>query len=248
MSSIYEYLLDVTARKGAGYLVLIDPDRKNEGILEELVLTVNSSGVDAILLGGSLFMDGRFHERAARIKTLATVPVILFPGAANQLGPHCDAVLFMSFISGRNPNYLIGEQVIAAPIVKDLELEPIPTGYLLFDGGGNSTVEFMSNSRPLPLNRADIAVAHGLAAQFLGMKMLYLEAGSGARHTVPGEIIASLTSEVDLPLIVGGGIRTPEEARSKVNAGARFIVTGTVVEESDRLPLLGEFADAIHGQ
>lgn len=248
MKSAFNYLLDVRSRKGAGYLVLIDPDRKNDAILEDIVNSVNESNADAILIGGSLLMDGRFHERASRIKQLASVPVILFPGAANQLVPHCDAVLFMSVISGRNPNYLIGEQVIAAPIVKDLGLEAISTGYLLFDGGGNSTVEFMSNSRPLPMDRPDIAVAHGLAAQFLGMKLLYLEAGSGARRSISEDTIMSVSSEVDLPLIVGGGIRSPEDARSKVEAGASFVVTGTAVENATRSDLLREFADAVHGK
>jgi len=246
MNSVWEYLLDIKTEKGAGYLVLIDPDRKNDGILDELVHSVNESGADAILSGGSLFMDGQFQERAARIKELAKIPVILFPGAVNQLGPHCDAILFMSVISGRNPNYLIGEQVIAAPVVKDLGLEPIPTGYLLFDGGGNSTVEFMSNSKPLPLNLPDIAIAHGLAAQFLGMKLLYLEAGSGAHTSVPEEMITSILSEVDLPVIVGGGIRTPDDARKKVKAGSSFVVTGTAVEKPGQLALLKKFADAVH--
>ena len=248
MPSIFRYLLDIKAKKGAGYLVLVDPDRKNDTLLENLLNAVNKSGADAILLGGSLFMDGHFQERAARIKKLAEIPVILFPGAANQLSPHCDAVLFLSIISGRNPHYLIGEQVIAAPIVKDLKLEPIPTGYLLFDGGGNSTVEFMSNSKPLPLQNSDIAIAHGLAAQYLGMKLLYMEAGSGALCSIPEKMITSITSEVDLPVMVGGGIRTPEEARKKVEAGASFVVTGTAVEKSNQLSLLSEFAEVIHGQ
>ena len=150
MNTVFEHLLGIQKEKGAGYLVLIDPDRKNDGILDDLVPAVNESNADAILVGGSFFMDGKFHERAARIKELAKVPVILFPGAANQLGPHFDAVLFMSVISGRNSNYLIGEQVISAPIVKDLGLEPIATGYMLFEGGGSTTVEFMSNTRPPP--------------------------------------------------------------------------------------------------
>ncbi|MFQ6615787.1 MAG: geranylgeranylglyceryl/heptaprenylglyceryl phosphate synthase [Fidelibacterota bacterium] len=247
MKSVFEHLMAAKRDKGAGYLVLIDPDRKNDTILENLVLAVNESGADALLVGGSLIMDGRFQERAATIKSLAHIPVILFPGAASQLGPHCDAVLFMSVITGRNPNYLINEQVIAAPLVKDLGLEAIPTGYMLFEGGGNSTVEFMSNSRPLPLNRSDIAVAHGLAAKYLGMKILYLEAGSGATSSVPGDTISELAREVGLPLVVGGGIRSPEEAGEKVAAGASFVVIGTAAEEPGVSPLLKEFARAIHG-
>ena len=248
MSKTLEYLLDVRKKKGAGYLVLIDPDRKNDGILDDLVPAVNESNADAILVGGSLFMDGKFHERAAQIKELSKVPVILFPGAANQLGPYFDALLFMSVISGRNANYLIGEQVISAPIVKSLELEPISTGYMLFEGGGSSTVEFMSNTRPLPMNRPELAVAHGLAAQYLGMKLLYLEAGSGAKESIPTETIRAVTSETTLPAIVGGGICTPDLAREKVEAGASFVVTGTVIEDANDFSILAKFASAIHGE
>ncbi len=247
MNTVFEHLLGIQKEKGAGYLVLIDPDRKNDGILDDLVPAVNESNADAILVGGSFFMDGKFHERAARIKELAKVPVILFPGAANQLGPHFDAVLFMSVISGRNSNYLIGEQVISAPIVKDLGLEPISTGYMLFEGGGSTTVEFMSNTRPLPMNRPELAVAHGLAAEYLGMNLLYLEAGSGAKESIPTGIITAVASETGLPFIVRGGIRTPELAREKVEAGASFIVTGTVVENTNDFSLLAKFAAAIHG-
>ena len=158
MSGVYSHLESVRREKGAGYLVLIDPDSKNDGKIKSLVESVNKSGADAVLVGGSLIMDSGFGERAKKIKSLSDVPVILFPGSVSQLGPYFDAVLFMSIISGRNPTYLIGEQVIGAPIVKDLGLEAIPTGYMLFDGGSHSTVEFMSNSRPLSMNRPEIAV------------------------------------------------------------------------------------------
>jgi phosphoglycerol geranylgeranyltransferase len=150
-------------------------------------------------------------------------------------------------LSGRNPQYLIGEQVVAAPIINDLGIEVIPTGYLLFDGGANSTVEFMSDTKPLPMNRPDIAVAHALAAEYLGKKLIYLEAGSGATHTIPLEIIQQVAAETNVPLIVGGGIRTPEAARERVAAGASFIVTGTILEENGNNVLMKEFADAIHG-
>jgi len=248
VSSVLEHLMNVRNKKGAGYLVLIDPDRKNDGILDRLVHSVNQSEVDAILAGGSLFMDGKFHERVARIKKISQVPVILFPGAVNQLGPNFDAVLFMSIISGRNPTYLIGEQVIGAPIVKDLGLEAIATGYMLFDGGGKSTVEFLSNTQPLPMDRSDLAIAHGLAAQYLGMRLLYMEAGSGAERSVPEETISALSTEVELPLIVGGGIKSPQEAARKVEAGASFVVTGTVTETDDHKTLMQSFADAVHGK
>ena len=247
MSTVYAHLEKVRQDKGAGYLVLIDPDKKNDGKLEKLVTSVNRSGADGILIGGSLIMDSGFHERAEKIKSMAEVPVILFPGSVNQLGPHCDAVLFMSIISGRNPTYLIGEQVIGAPLVKDLGLEPIPTGYMIFDGGGHSTAEFMSGSSPLPMNRPDIAVAHALAGQYLGMKLIYLEAGSGAESAVPDEIISAVAKNIDIPLIVGGGIRKQAAAVNKVKAGASFIITGTAIESDEGENLLESFADAIHG-
>ncbi|HIC73755.1 MAG TPA: geranylgeranylglyceryl/heptaprenylglyceryl phosphate synthase [Candidatus Marinimicrobia bacterium] len=247
MSTVYSHLEKVRQEKGAGYLVLIDPDKKNDGKLEKLVMSVNRSGADGILIGGSLIMDSGFHERAEKIKSMAEVPVILFPGSVNQLGPHCDAVLFMSVISGRNPTYLIGEQVIGAPLVKDLGLEPIPTGYMIFDGGGHSTAEFMSGSSPLPMNRPDIAVAHALAGQYLGMKLIYLEAGSGAESAVPDEIISAVAKNIDIPLIVGGGIRKQAAAVNKVKAGASFIITGTAIESDEGENLLESFADAIHG-
>ena len=246
MKNIYKYLLETCERKGAGHIVLIDPDRKNDGSFETYVEIVNNSGADAIFIGGSLMMDGQFHERVAKIKALSNVPIIFFPGGANQLNEHYDAILFMSLLSGRNPQYLIGEQVVSAPIISDLKIETIPTGYLLLDGGVKSTVEFMSASHPIPLNRADITEAHALAAQYLGMKLVYLEAGSGAQTPVPTETIQTLSEKVDIPLIVGGGIRTPEDAEKRVHAGASFIVTGTVLETSGSSSLMQELASAIH--
>ena len=243
---VFDKLTKVVKDKGAGFIILIDPDRKNDKKLETLVENANRSGVDAIFVGGSLMMDGKFHERVAKIKALSNVPIIFFSGGANQLNEHYDAILFMSLLSGRNPQYLIGEQVVSAPIISDLKIETIPTGYLLLDGGGKSTVGFMSASHPIPLNRTDITEAHALAAQYLGMKLVYLEAGSGAQTPVPTETIQTLSEKVDIPLIVGGGIRTPEDAEKRVRSGASFIVTGTVLETSDNSSLMQELASAIH--
>ena len=247
MSKVFKQLLDVKSEKGAGYIVLIDPDRKNEDTLAKQVTVANKSNVDALFVGGSLMMDSKHNERVAVIKKEADIPVIFFPGGLNQLNQYYDAILFMSLLSGRNPQYLIGEQVVAAPIINDLGIEVIPTGYLLFDGGANSTVEFMSDTKPLPMNRPDIAVAHALAAEYLGKKLIYLEAGSGATHAIPLEIIQQIAAETNVPLIVGGGIRTPEAARERVAAGASFIVTGSILEENGNNGLMKEFADAIHG-
>ena len=241
---VYNYLEKVIDEKGAAYVVLIDPDRKNESSLEARVESANQNNVDVLFVGGSLMMDGKCNDRVRRIKEVSTIPVVFFPGGVSQLNNHYDAMLFMSVISGRNPHYLIGEQTIAAPLVKDLGIETIPTGYMLLDGGAGSTVEFMSGTRPIPMNRSDVAVAHALAGQYLGMKLIYLEAGSGAKEPVSESLVRQVHEAVDVPLIVGGGIRTPEMAAERVKAGASIIVTGTVIEEDSTL--MADFANAIH--
>jgi phosphoglycerol geranylgeranyltransferase len=244
--SVYQSLLNRLNSQKANHLVLIDPDRKNDSLIPDLVAEVNESGADAILVGGSLIMDSTFEERVKAIKNASDVPVILFPGASNQLTREADAILFMSLLSGRNPQYLIGEQVQAAPVVKHMGLETIPTGYLLMAGGSPTSVEFMSNSQPLPMDKPDIVVAHALAAQYLGMSVVYLEAGSGAQRSVSDEVIQSVSGELDIPVIVGGGIRRPEEAAAKARAGAQFIVTGTIFEQGENHGIMTAFAHAIH--
>ena len=243
--TILNYLLSIKEEKGAGYIVLIDPDKNSEKNLEEKISKINNSGVDAIFVGGSLILDNNCERRVSVIKSLSELPVIFFPGGISQLNKYYDAMLFMSILSGRNPHYLIGEQVVAAPIVKDLGIEVIPTGYLIVDGGNNSSVQFMSGSNPIPIEKPDILVAHALAAQYLGKKLVYLESGSGAKNSIPNELVKAVNSYIDVPIIVGGGIRSPESAYEKVQAGASFIVTGTVIE-NDSMAMIKEFADAIH--
>lgn len=244
--SVFQQLLAKLDHQQANYLVLIDPDQKNDGRIPALVEGANRSGADAILVGGSLMMDDQFETRLAQIKTASDLPVILFPGGVNQVTKHVDAMLFMSLLSGRNAQYLIGEQVHAAPLVKRLGVETIATGYLLFSGGKPTTVEFMSNSQPLPMERVDLAISHCLAAQYLGMAVVYLEAGSGAERSIPDATISAIASTIDIPAIVGGGIRTPETAAAKVQAGAKFIVTGTILEENGDIGVMQAFADAVH--
>lgn len=243
--TILNYLLSIKEEKGAGYIVLIDPDKNSEKKLEEKISKINNSGVDAIFVGGSLILDNNCERRVSIIKSLSELPVIFFPGGISQLNKYYDAMLFMSILSGRNPHYLIGEQVLAAPIVKDLGIEVIPTGYLIVDGGNNSSVQFMSGSNPIPIEKPDILVAHALAAQYLGKKLVYLESGSGAKNSIPNKLVKAVNSYIDIPIIVGGGIRSPESAYEKVQAGASFIVTGTVIE-NDSMAMIKEFADAIH--
>ncbi|MBN2001081.1 phosphoglycerol geranylgeranyltransferase, partial [candidate division KSB1 bacterium] len=172
--------------------------------------------------------------------------VIIFPGSTKQISPYADAILFLSLISGRNPNVLIGEQVVAAPIIKSIGLEAIGTAYMFIESGNVTSAQFVSDTRPIPREKPDIAIAHALAAEYLGMKIIYLEAGSGAKYSVPEELVAAVKKYVSVPLIVGGGIRTPDEARKKVLAGAHFVVTGNVLEKNRDPGLIKAFADAIH--
>lgn len=246
MISVYSHLISIIEERKGVYAVLLDPDQKNHGAIESKVIQANESDVDILLVGGSLMMDGKSHDRVRNIKEISKIPVVFFPGSSSQLNPYFDAVLFLSVLSGRNPHYLIGEQVISAPVIKDLGLETIPTGYLLLDGGAHSTVEFMSGSKPIPMNRPDITVAHALAAEYMGMKFVYLEAGSGAKQSVSKEIINRCAENLNINLIVGGGIKTPEDAASRIEAGASMVVTGSVLESSQNNSLMKEFADAIH--
>lgn len=245
MGKVLDYLLEVRQRRGAGYLVLLDPDRLPAEELERRAAACAEAGADAILIGTSLMFSSFDNAAAfARIKARVEIPVIGFPGDAGQVVPSADAVLFLSMISGRNPELLIGQQVRAAPLLKESGMEVIPTGYLLIESGTLTSVEFMSNTRPIPRHKLDIAMAHALAARYLGMKLVYLETGSGAGASVPDEMVRAVVEYAGLPVVVGGGIRDGDAARAKVEAGAGFVVTGTVVEEDQGR--LRELSAAVH--
>ncbi len=244
----YTKLLEIREKRGAGYIVLIDPDKLSLNDSIELARRAEQEDADVIFIGGSLLSTPIFDELVKQIKAVVTIPVIIFPGGVQQISRYADAILFMSVISGRNPDLLIGQHVMGAPIVKMLNLEAIATGYMLIESGKVTSAEFMSNTKPIPRDKAQIAVAHALAAEYLGMKLIYLEAGSGALHPVPDEMIQAVARNAALPIIVGGGIRTPDVAKQKVAAGASFIVTGNVLEKSKRNGLIREFANAIHKQ
>ena len=230
---IFNNLLQSIKNRGAAHIVLLDPDKKDEESLEERIENANIAGVDALFVGGSLMMDLRCEDRVKKIKSLSKIPVILFPGGIGQLNSHYDAMLFMSVISGRNPHYLIGEQVLAAPIVQNLGIETISTGYILLDGGAGSTVQYISGTTPLPMHRKDIVVAHALAGQFLGMKFIYLEAGSGALNPINANIISNVKKALKIPLIVGGGIKNKSQIQVAYDAGADLVVVGNALEHSN---------------
>jgi len=244
--TIYEKLIQAKETKGAGYLVLIDPDKYGEKEAIDLAVKCADADVDALLLGGSLLFSAAFDEIIQGIRAECDLPTIIFPGSTRQLSPFAHAILFLSLLSGRNPNHLIGDQVIGAPIIKLLGLEPIPTGYLFIESGNVTSAQFISDTRPIPRDKPDIAMAHALAAEYMGMKLVYLEAGSGAKLSVPTEMISAIKGYISIPMIVGGGIRKPEEARDRAKAGASYIVTGNVLEKNSDAQLIKEFAEAVH--
>jgi putative glycerol-1-phosphate prenyltransferase len=241
-----ERLLNIKNTRGAGYLILLDPDKIDRESMPAFVRESTEAGADGFLVGGSLMSTDGFDQTLHTIKSNTSLPVVIFPGSLFQVSSEADAILFLILISGRNPEYLIGHQVIASPIIKKIGLEAISTGYMLVESGKTTSAEFISNTKPIPGDKADIAVAHALAAEFIGMKLLYLDTGSGADSSVPDEMIRRIAKSCSLPIVIGGGVRTPEEARKKVDAGASFVVTGTAIEENSHRTLIREFAAAVH--
>ncbi len=244
--NVFNYLKQVREEKGAGFLILIDPDKFDLDDSEEFFQICNRSGVDAFLVGGSLIRDDFIQEIIQTIKKHSDIPVVLFPGGLNQVSGKADAILFLSLISGRNPEHLIGKHVLAAPLINQIKLETIATGYMLIESGASTTAEYISGTKPIPYNKTEIAVATALAGQYLGLQMIYLEAGSGAEHTVPDKMIRKVSKVLDIPIIVGGGIRSGEAAKRKVDSGADFVVVGNFFEYKDNWGEIKEFAKVIH--
>lgn len=243
---IYNYLLETIEEKGASYLILIDPDKIKDDQLVNFIKECESAGVDGLLIGGSLMVNGDLAHTVEIIKKNSTLPAIVFPGSISQVSANADAILYLSLVSGRNAEHLIGKHVLAAPLLKMYGVEPISTGYMLIESGSVTTAEYISGSCPIPRNKPEIAAATALAAQYLGMKMIYLEAGSGAQLSVPNEMVEYVSGILDIPVIVGGGIRTPEAAREKVQYGAKIVVTGNYFEDPQNWKLLRKFAEAVH--
>jgi phosphoglycerol geranylgeranyltransferase len=242
---MYKKLKKMAAEQ-ANYFCLLDPDKLTAESALDIAKICEENGADGLLVGGSMMLYNKFEENLKRIKDNVSIPVLIFPGIFNFVSPYADAVLLLSVITSRNPQMLIGEQVRAAPLIHHYNLEAIGTGYMLIESGNSTSVQFMSDSLPLPHNKADIAVAHALAAYYLGMKMLYMDSGSGAKYPVNDEMIKQVKKYAPLPLIVGGGINLPETAREKALAGADFIVTGNILETNFDAQLIRTFADEIH--
>lgn len=239
---VLEAIIALRREGRKGLAMLLDPDKVDEASLPAQLAQAESAGVDFFLLGGSLLTHGSVQYAAPLIKAHTSRPVVLFPGSVYQLSPEADAVLFLSLISGRNPDLLIGKHVEAAPLVRDMGLEVIPTGYMLIESGAPTTASYISNTFPIPHDKPDVAACTALAGQYLGLKLIYMDGGSGARRTVSSEMVAAVKRTTDLPIIVGGGVRKPEDATVLWKAGADLIVVGNALEEDPSGSLLQALA------
>jgi phosphoglycerol geranylgeranyltransferase len=242
--TIYNSLV---ARKQQGkksFAVLIDPDKVNDASVDELLTMATSAKVDYFLVGGSLVISSYLDECVQLIKRNCNIPVILFPGSPGQVSKYADALLYLSLISGRNADLLIGQHVISAPSVKQSGLEIMPTGYMVVDGGAPTTVSYISNATPIPADKNEIAMCTAMAGEMLGMKLIYMDAGSGAKRAIAEEMISKVSASVNVPLIVGGGIVQPEKAYLNCKAGADVIVVGNAIEKDPSL--IKEIASAVH--
>ena len=235
-SSLYDLLVE---RKQAGlksFAVLIDPDKiDNLSSCMNLVNMSIENKVDFFLVGGSLLTNLNLNKVVALIKDNCNIPVILFPGSNMHINAAADALLFLSLISGRNSDLLIGQHVVAAPILKKSKLEILPTGYILIDGGNVSTVSYMSNTTPIPADKFSVATCTALAGEMLGLKLIYLDAGSGALNPISSKMISSVRKAIEVPLIIGGGINSVEKADKALEAGADLIVIGNAIEKNPDL-------------
>src|SRR5207342_938555 len=199
----------IQERKSAGkksFAVLIDPDKVNVATTEQLVSLALDARIDYFFVGGSLVISNNLDECIRQIKVSCSIPVVIFPGSHSQISRYADALLYLSLISGRNPELLIGQHVISAPAVKQSGLEIMPTGYMLIDGGAPTTVSYITNSLPIPADKLEIALCTAMAGEMLGMKLIYMDAGSGARKSISTEMIERVSAAIEIPLIVGGGI------------------------------------------
>ena len=217
----------------AGLLILVDPVRTTAAEAARIGREALAAGVRGLLIGSSFDGAAQTHDVARALRDSAPgLPVALFPGSAMQLTDQVDLVLFLSLVSGRNPQYLIEEHVRAVPFLREHPVATLSTAYILIDGGRVTSVEAVSQTRPLPADKPELAAAHATAAQLIGMQAVYLDAGSGAERPVPADVIRACRAAVpERPLFVGGGIRSPAQARAAREAGADFVVIGTVIEE-----------------
>ncbi|QDA60035.1 geranylgeranylglyceryl/heptaprenylglyceryl phosphate synthase [Hymenobacter jejuensis] len=237
LSSLYEALCKRRARGQKSLAVLLDPDHLNEAGCRHLLELSESHPIDYFFVGGSLVMNSHQASLIRLIKSRSAVPVLLFPSHSLHLDSQADGILLLSLISGRNPEFLIGQHVIAAPLLRASELQILPTGYMLVDTGRQTTASYISGTTPLPYDKPNIAACTAMAGEQLGLRLMYLDGGSGAMYPVAPAMIRAVRHAVDVPLIVGGGINTAEKAQTALAAGADVLVVGNHIEKNpDFLP------------
>ncbi|HQV06065.1 MAG: geranylgeranylglyceryl/heptaprenylglyceryl phosphate synthase [Chitinophagaceae bacterium] len=241
---IYQQLNHTKQKGKKSFAVLIDPDKINAASLDRIISLSVQAAVDYFFVGGSLVLSNHLDKYVMQLKSSCDIPVLLFPGNPSQISEHADALLYLSLISGRNADLLIGQHVASAPKVKQSGLEIMATGYMVIDGGAPTTVSYISNAAPIPADKSDIALCTAMAGEMLGMKIIYMDAGSGAKVPIPEEMIQAVAQSVSLPIIVGGGIVQPEKAYLNCKAGADIIVVGNAIEKD--ASLIKEISDAVH--
>lgn len=241
---IYADLCALKKQHKSGFAVLADPDKIAPGDMPRLAALCNEASVDYLLVGGSLLMAHQLEASIQSFKAESDIPVILFPGSPAQVTPFADALLYLSLISGRNADLLIGQHVASAPQVRMSGLEVISTGYMVVDGGVPTAVSYMSNAIPLPANKPDIALCTAWAGEMQGKHIIYMDAGSGAKTPISEEMIGRVSSNIEIPLFVGGGIHTPEKVYKNCKAGANIVVVGNAIEQDPML--IKELAQAAH--
>lgn len=230
MTSILNYIQNAHKNRQKLLAILLDPDKISLEKLPDIVQKINESKTHFIFVGGSLLFKNVLDDFVKIIKNNTQLPVILFPGNAIQISNYADGILFLSLISGRNPEFLIGNQVIAAPLLKESNLEILSTGYLLVESGKETTASYISNTKPIPRHKPEIALATALAGEMLGHQLIYLDGGSGAQNVVPSDMIKLVADHINIPLIVGGGIKSKQQLEEAYESGADIIVIGTAFE------------------
>jgi phosphoglycerol geranylgeranyltransferase len=231
MQQLYNNILDDSIKKVKKLAVLIDPDQINQDDLRLTIEKSVSENIDYFFVGGSLLFQDCLNEALELINELSDIPTIIFPGNDLQINDKADAILYLSLISGRNPEFLIGKQVISAPLLSQADIEVIGTGYILVNGGQPTAASYMSNTQPIPYDQTNIAVSTALAGQFLGHKLIFMDGGSGAEKPISSKMISSVKKHLNIPLVIGGGIRTVEQVKSAYDAGADIVVVGNAIEK-----------------
>ncbi len=238
----------ITANRKANkksFALLIDPDKQNKNQLLSIIKKANDAKTDYFFVGGSLLTNDSLDLCLNTLKENSTIPIVLFPGNAMQVNDKADGILFLSLISGRNAEMLIGKQVITAPILKQSSLEVLPTGYILIDSGKPTTVSYMSNTTPIPANKNTVAACTAMAGEMLGLKLIFMDGGSGAKNPISETMIKEVRKSISVPLIIGGGINSGKKAIANCKAGADIIVVGNAIEKNKSL--ITEIANAVHG-